>query len=303
MRGPADAEHASAACETLPLVRDSTRRRAARSASTRSAPPSLRSSCSASDAGSPGRYARIVELQRQPRRAGRAEHEVVLVDGQQRRGRIAAGRHHNDTGSRGKALRKRLVSMRSAASRTACDRMASAISLTSSRQVEISSAAGELAAMVADRRGGAAEPDVGREKMLVAEDGDRHARRQSPCRCRWCRRSPRSRRRRARARARENPCRRRRHRAARARRRCDRSTAIRRHRKKYIIFFFFFFKKKKKKNTKYKTCVTLCWPWPSNRLIACRLLHSEHRAAIERQGVSPLHRMSFQSVAYTQLAL
>jgi ribonuclease HII len=29
----------------------------------------------------------------------------------------------------------------------------------------------------------------------------------------------------------------------------------------------------------------------------------EHRAAIERQGVSPLHRMSFQSVAYTQLAL
>jgi ribonuclease HII len=29
----------------------------------------------------------------------------------------------------------------------------------------------------------------------------------------------------------------------------------------------------------------------------------EHRAAILRQGVSPLHRMSFQSVAYQQLAL
>lgn len=29
----------------------------------------------------------------------------------------------------------------------------------------------------------------------------------------------------------------------------------------------------------------------------------EHRAAIERQGVSPLHRMSFQSTAYQQLAL
>jgi ribonuclease HII len=28
-----------------------------------------------------------------------------------------------------------------------------------------------------------------------------------------------------------------------------------------------------------------------------------HRAAIERQGVSPLHRMSFQSLAYQQLAL
>jgi len=29
----------------------------------------------------------------------------------------------------------------------------------------------------------------------------------------------------------------------------------------------------------------------------------EHRAAIERQGVSPLHRMSFASAAYQQLAL
>jgi ribonuclease HII len=29
----------------------------------------------------------------------------------------------------------------------------------------------------------------------------------------------------------------------------------------------------------------------------------EHRAAIERQGVSPLHRMSFQSSAYERLAL
>jgi len=29
----------------------------------------------------------------------------------------------------------------------------------------------------------------------------------------------------------------------------------------------------------------------------------EHRAAIERHGVSPLHRLSFQSVAYSQLAL
>jgi ribonuclease HII len=29
----------------------------------------------------------------------------------------------------------------------------------------------------------------------------------------------------------------------------------------------------------------------------------EHRAAIARQGVSPLHRMSFQSSAYEQLAL
>jgi ribonuclease HII len=29
----------------------------------------------------------------------------------------------------------------------------------------------------------------------------------------------------------------------------------------------------------------------------------EHRAAIGRQGVSPLHRMSFQSTAYQQLAL
>jgi len=29
----------------------------------------------------------------------------------------------------------------------------------------------------------------------------------------------------------------------------------------------------------------------------------EHRAAIERQGVSPLHRLSFQSTAYQQLAL
>ena len=29
----------------------------------------------------------------------------------------------------------------------------------------------------------------------------------------------------------------------------------------------------------------------------------EHREAIERQGVSPLHRRSFQSAAYQQLAL
>ena len=29
----------------------------------------------------------------------------------------------------------------------------------------------------------------------------------------------------------------------------------------------------------------------------------EHREAILRQGVSPLHRMSFQSLAYQQLAL
>ena len=29
----------------------------------------------------------------------------------------------------------------------------------------------------------------------------------------------------------------------------------------------------------------------------------EHRAAIEKLGVSPLHRMSFQSMAYQQLAL
>jgi ribonuclease HII len=29
----------------------------------------------------------------------------------------------------------------------------------------------------------------------------------------------------------------------------------------------------------------------------------EHRAAIERQGISPLHRRSFQSIAYTQLEL
>jgi len=29
----------------------------------------------------------------------------------------------------------------------------------------------------------------------------------------------------------------------------------------------------------------------------------EHRDAILRQGVSPLHRMSFQSLAYQQLAL
>ena len=29
----------------------------------------------------------------------------------------------------------------------------------------------------------------------------------------------------------------------------------------------------------------------------------EHRAAIRRIGVSPLHRMSFQSMAYTQLEL
>ena len=29
----------------------------------------------------------------------------------------------------------------------------------------------------------------------------------------------------------------------------------------------------------------------------------EHREAIERQGISPLHRRSFQSAAYTQLAL
>ena len=29
----------------------------------------------------------------------------------------------------------------------------------------------------------------------------------------------------------------------------------------------------------------------------------EHRAAIERHGISPLHRMSFQSVAYSQLTL
>jgi len=29
----------------------------------------------------------------------------------------------------------------------------------------------------------------------------------------------------------------------------------------------------------------------------------EHRAAIAKHGVSPLHRLSFQSIAYTQLAL
>ena len=29
----------------------------------------------------------------------------------------------------------------------------------------------------------------------------------------------------------------------------------------------------------------------------------EHRDAIQRQGVSPLHRLSFQSMAYQQLAL
>jgi ribonuclease HII len=29
----------------------------------------------------------------------------------------------------------------------------------------------------------------------------------------------------------------------------------------------------------------------------------EHRAAIEKRGVSPLHRLSFQSMAYQQLGL
>jgi ribonuclease HII len=29
----------------------------------------------------------------------------------------------------------------------------------------------------------------------------------------------------------------------------------------------------------------------------------EHRAAIAKHGVSPLHRLSFQSIAYNQLAL
>ena len=29
----------------------------------------------------------------------------------------------------------------------------------------------------------------------------------------------------------------------------------------------------------------------------------EHRAAIEQNGISPLHRRSFQSVAYTQMEL
>jgi len=29
----------------------------------------------------------------------------------------------------------------------------------------------------------------------------------------------------------------------------------------------------------------------------------EHRAAIDRNGISPLHRRSFESVAYSQLAL
>ncbi len=29
----------------------------------------------------------------------------------------------------------------------------------------------------------------------------------------------------------------------------------------------------------------------------------EHRSAIAREGVSPLHRMSFQSTAYRELAL
>jgi ribonuclease HII len=29
----------------------------------------------------------------------------------------------------------------------------------------------------------------------------------------------------------------------------------------------------------------------------------EHRAAIAQHGVSPLHRLSFQSIAYNQLAL
>ena len=29
----------------------------------------------------------------------------------------------------------------------------------------------------------------------------------------------------------------------------------------------------------------------------------EHRAAIRQHGVSPIHRMSFQSIAYNQLAL
>jgi ribonuclease HII len=29
----------------------------------------------------------------------------------------------------------------------------------------------------------------------------------------------------------------------------------------------------------------------------------EHRAAIAKHGVSPLHRLSFQSIAYTQLVL
>ena len=36
---------------------------------------------------------------------------------------------------------------------------------------------------------------------------------------------------------------------------------------------------------------------------ARRLLDPAHREAILRQGVSPLHRMSFQSLAYQQLAL
>jgi ribonuclease HII len=29
----------------------------------------------------------------------------------------------------------------------------------------------------------------------------------------------------------------------------------------------------------------------------------EHRAAIRQHGISPIHRLSFQSIAYNQLAL
>ena len=45
------------------------------------------------------------------------------------------------------------------------------------------------------------------------------------------------------------------------------------------------------------------WRWIASRCSHVGYSTPEHRDAIQRQGVSALHRLSFQSMAYQQLAL
>ncbi len=133
---------AIAACETLPLARATAPAAVPPSPPRPSRPAGKRQpraghrlpECQGGDAF-------VVQLQRDAGGARRAEHQIVPVDGQQSGGGIGARRDHQETGAKAKAERKRLSSMRIAASRTVCVRIASVISLTSSRHAEMSRAA------------------------------------------------------------------------------------------------------------------------------------------------------------------
>ena len=113
----------------------------------------------------------VVQLQRHARRSGGAQHDVVAIDGKQRRGRAGLGRHQNKTrAGKGAAKQVELDARGRVAHRLRQDRQRRLVDiLTAGRHVE---RAGKLAAMIADRRAGATQIGIAAEEMLVADDGD-----------------------------------------------------------------------------------------------------------------------------------